>query len=76
MVQGIGKAFWHFLLVMLYMTLRKNHVKKHKPSLSVLTSDMGTLIWPAGHSASGCPCDRQRAPWVRWTRLQVAGGDA
>ena len=31
---------------------------------------------PAGHSASGCPCDRQRAPWVRWTRLQVAGGDA
>ena len=42
MVQGMGKAFWHFLLVMLYMTLRKNHAKKHPPSWAVFTHDIGT----------------------------------
>ena len=42
MVHGMGKAFWHFLLVMLYMTLRKNQVKKHAPSFAVFTSDIGT----------------------------------
>ena len=42
MVHGMGKAFWHFLLVMLYMTLRKNHEKKHRPNFAVFMTLMGT----------------------------------
>mmetsp|Transcript_47672 Transcript_47672/g.125956 ORF Transcript_47672/g.125956 Transcript_47672/m.125956 type:complete len:218 (-) Transcript_47672:16-669(-) len=49
MVHGIGKAFWHFLLVMLYMTLRKNHVKKRKPSWAVSTTLRDAESLPAGH---------------------------
>ena len=30
-VHGIGNAFWHRLLVMLYITLRKYHEKKRRP---------------------------------------------
>ena len=41
-VHGMGKAFWHFLLVMLYMTLRKNQVKKQAPSWAVFTHERGT----------------------------------
>merc|ERR1719454_1307997 len=51
-VHGMGKAFWHFLLVMLYMTLRKNQVNMRAPSFAVLTYDIGTASLPAGHSAS------------------------
>mmetsp|Transcript_42711 Transcript_42711/g.138522 ORF Transcript_42711/g.138522 Transcript_42711/m.138522 type:complete len:204 (-) Transcript_42711:311-922(-) len=36
-VHGIGNAFWHRLLVMLYMTLRKYQEKKRKPSLTLST---------------------------------------
>merc|ERR1719174_47288 len=50
-VHGIGNAFWHFLLVMLYMTLRANQAKKRKPRDARSTSDWGTASLPAGHSA-------------------------
>merc|ERR1719443_2617021 len=50
-VHGMGKAFWHRLFVMLYITLRKNQEKKRKPSLAVSTHDCGTVMLPAGHDA-------------------------
>merc|ERR1719487_1303853 len=51
-VHGIGKAFWHFLLVMLYITLRKNHSVISEPTLAVSTQLAGTEIEPASHLAS------------------------
>merc|ERR1719454_2188139 len=50
-VHGIGKAFWHFLLVMLYITFRKNHELMSTPSFNVSTSFWGNVSLPAGHSA-------------------------
>ena len=40
-VHGIGNAFWHFLFVMLYITLRKNQAKKQTPRRAVRTIDCG-----------------------------------
>merc|ERR1719203_1272133 len=51
-VHGIGKAFWQRLLVMLYMTFRKNQAKKRKPSFAVFTHDIGTFSSPASHLTS------------------------
>jgi len=51
MVHGIGKTFWHFLLVMLYMTFRENQEMKSEASLAVSNHFWGIEILPAGHSA-------------------------
>ena len=66
-VHGIGKAFWHFLFVMLYMTLRKNHAKKQTPRRAVRAHDMGTLISPASHFTSVHSSMASSSTHTSWT---------